>query len=174
MLQPPLALPALAIGALDQLALGRDRALDLLAAIGAGALVGNVPALLDQPARVPFRLGGLIAGAGRLARGALGLVALGVGLGDRLLGVFDLGERGTFGLRGRLDLAEQLIAAVALGEHPVLTAGRDLAKLARRGRPDAPVLRDRDRAEVPKALDVLDDPDVGEDRGGEASRGGVA
>src|SRR4029079_15493887 len=116
MLQPPLALLALAIGALDELALGRDRALDLLAALGARALVGSVPALLDQPARVPFGLGGLIAGAGRLAGGAFGLVALGVGLGDRLLGVLDLGEGGTFGPRGRLDLAEQLISAVALGE----------------------------------------------------------
>jgi hypothetical protein len=173
-LEPALALPALPFGTLDELALGRDRALDLLPALRGRALVGSVPALLDQPARVPLGLGGLVAGATGLAYGALGGVALGVGLAHRLLGGLHLGERRAFGLRGGLNLAEQLLAAVALGEHPVLAARRDLAKLTRRRRPDAAVPRDGDRAEVPEAFDLLDDPDVGEDRRGEPLGGGVA
>ena len=49
----------------------------------------------------------------------------------------------------------------------------DLAQLARGGRPDAPVAGDRDAAEGGvERLDVVDDPDVGEQRRGEL--GGVA
>ena len=56
------------------------------------------------------------------------------------LGALDLGLRGALGLRGGLDLPDERVAAVALGEHAVGAAGRDLAQLAgapatRRGRP---------------------------------------
>ena len=54
--------------------------------------------------------------------------------------LLDLGLRGALGLRGDLDLLDERVAAVALGEHAIGAAGRDLAQLARapatrRGRP---------------------------------------
>ena len=91
------------------------------------------------------------------------------------LGRLDLGLGGALGLRGDLDLLDERVAAVALGEHAVGAAGRDLAQLAGGRRPDAAVLGDGDAAEVGiERLDRLDDPDVGEDGGGEALGGGVA
>ena len=49
-------------------------------------------------------------------------------------------------LRRDLDLLDQRVAPVALGEHAVRAAGRDLPQLAGGGRPDAPVLGDGDAA----------------------------
>ena len=105
-----------------------------------GPSSGGGAALLDDPARVPLGLGGLVAGAGGGAGLAVDRVARLVGLGDGLLRLLDLGLGGALGLGGDLDLLDELVAAVALGEHAVGAAGRDLAQLAgapatRRGRP---------------------------------------
>ena len=55
---------------------------------------------------MPHGLARLVAGAGRLARGAVGLVARGVGGGDRLRRLLRLGERGLLGPRGALGGAD--------------------------------------------------------------------
>ena len=99
---------------------------------------------------------------------AVGGVALRVGLLDAGAGALDRRERGLLGLRGGLDGADQLVAAVALGQHAVLAAGGDLAQLARARRPHAAVAGDGDAVEAGiDRVDVVDDPDAGEQRGGE-------
>ena len=149
--------------------------LDLRAPLRARPLVGRAAALLDDPAGVALGLGGLVAGAGGGARLAVDRVARGVGLGDLRLRLLDLRLRGPLGLRGLLDLLDERVAPVALGEHAIGAAGRDLAQLARGGRPHAPVLGDRDAGEGGiDAIDVLDDPHVREDERGEPARGVVA
>ena len=95
------ALRPVALGTLDEALLGRDRGLDLGAALGARALVGGGAPLLDHPARVALGLGGLVAGAGGGASLAVDRVARRVGLGDLRLGGLDRGERGALGLRRR-------------------------------------------------------------------------
>ena len=93
----------------------------------------------------------------------------------RLGGGLDLGERGLLGLRRGLDLRDERLAPVALGEHAVLPAGRDLAQLARARRPDAAVARDGDAAEAGRERgEVVDDPDAAQQRGGEPCRRAVA
>ena len=120
------ALGPVALGALGQPALGRDRALELGAPLGAGPLVGRLAALLDQPACVPLRFGGLVAGAGGHAGSAVRLVAGGVRVGDGRGRRLDLGERRLLGPRRGLDLSEQRFSPVPLGEHAILAAGGDL------------------------------------------------
>ena len=133
------------------------------AALRVGALVGCPAALLDPAARLALGLGGLVARAGRGARRAIGLVAGGVGLRDGGGGRLDLRQRGVLGLRGALDLGDQGVAAVALGEHAVLAAGGHLAQLARGRGPHAARLRDRDAGEVlGDRVERLDHPHVGE------------
>ena len=132
MLEPSRALRPVALGALGEPLLGRDRGLDLGAALGARALVGGGAPLLDHPARVPLGLGGLVAGAGGGAGLAVDRVARRVGRGDLRLSLLDRGQRGALGLRDGLDLLQQRVAAVALGQHPIRAARRDLAQLARR------------------------------------------
>ena len=146
-LEPPRALLALALGALGEPLLGLDRGLDLRAPLGARPLVGRGAALLDDPARVALGLGGLVAGARGLTGLAVDRVARRVGLGDLGLRGFDLRLRRPLGLGRDLDLLDQRVAPVALGEHAVGAAGRDLAQLARGGRPDAPVLGHGDAGE---------------------------
>ena len=128
---PPLALDALALGALDQAPLAGERGLELRAPLGGRALVGRGPALLDHPAGVALGLGGLVALAGGRAGRAVGLVAGGVGGLDRPRGLLDLRERGLLGLRRALDLGDERVAPVALGQHAVLAAGGHLPQLAR-------------------------------------------
>ena len=98
------ALRPVALGALGEALLGRDRGLDLGAALGARALVGCGAPLLDDPARMTLGLGGLVAGAGGGAGLAVDRVACRVGRGDLRLRLLDRGERGALGLRGGLDV----------------------------------------------------------------------
>ena len=144
---PLLALGALALGALGEPPLGAERRLELRAPLGGGTLVGRRLPLLDHPAGVALGLGRLVARARRGARGTLGVVARRVGGLDGARGLLDLRQRGLLGLRRALDLGDEPVAAVALGEHAVLAAGRDLPQLARDRRPHAPVARDRDAGE---------------------------
>ena len=128
-----------------------------------GPSSGARAALLDQPAGVAHGLARLVAGARGLASGAVGVVARGVGGGDRLRGLLRLGERGALGAGGALGVADQLVAAVALGQQPVLAARGHLAQLAGGRRPHAAGAGHRDAVEVgADALEALDDPDVGE------------
>ena len=166
-LEPPGPVRALAVGPFLQPSLHRDLRLDLRLAIGARALVGRGTALLDDPARVPLGLGGLIA----LATGGAGLtidrLARGVGLGDLRLRLLDRVQRGSLGARDLVDLADERVATVALLEHAVMATRADLPQLARPRRPHAPVLGDRDAVERRvEPVDGLDDPHVREDRGG--------
>ena len=149
--------------------------LDLRAALGARALVGRGAALLDDPAGVALGLGGLVARARGGARLAVDRVARASASATSACAASTSRQRGPLGLGGRLDLLDQRVAAVALGEHPVVAAGRDLPQLARGGRPDAAVLVTATPVKAgSSAVDVLDDPDVGEDDRREAPRGVVA
>ena len=109
--------------------------------------------------------------AARAARSASSRAASAAATAASALG---LGERGLLGLRGALGLGDQLVAAVALGQHPVLPAGRHLAQLARRRRPHAPVAGDRDAVRSParRPSNDLHDPDVGEQPRGQRRAGG--
>ena len=146
-LEAPRALGALALRPLGEALLGLDRGLDLRAPLRARALVGRAAALLDDPAGVALGLGGLVAGPRGLARLAVDRVALRVGLGDLGLRGLDLRLRRPLGLGRDLDLLDQRVAAIALGEHAIGAAGRDLPQFAGGGRPDAPVLGDGDARE---------------------------
>jgi hypothetical protein len=165
---PPLALAALALSALREASLCRERGADLRAARGDGAVVGRPAALLDQVPGVPLGLERLVARTGSRARDPVGLVARGVGGLHACAGALDLRQRRLLGARGLPDLGDERLAPVALREDTVLAAGRHLPELARAGRPDAPVAGHGDAAERGiERLEVVDDPDAREQRGGE-------
>ena len=165
---PPLAIGTLALGALDQPPLARERRLDLRPPLTRRTLVGRGAALLDQPAGVPLGLGRLVARTSRRAGRLIGLVPRRVRGLHRARCLLDLRRRRLLGLRCTLHLGEQRIAPVALGEHPILTARGHLTKLADDGRPGAPVTRDRDAPEpFGERRQVVHDPDAGEQRRGE-------
>ncbi len=176
MLEPARPLGALALGAVLQAALGGDRGLDLRLAIRARALVGRGAALLDDPARVPLGLGGLVTSARGGAGLAVDRLARGVGLGDLGLRGLDGVERGLLGARG---LTSTCATSASRRLRSLSTrscaAGRDLPQLARPRRPHAPVLGDRDAGERGvEPVDRLDDPDVLEDGRGKTKCGVVA
>ena len=173
--QPALAVAALALRPLGEPALGGECRAELRAAGRDRALVGRLLALVEQPRGVAHGLARLVAGTGRGAGGAVGLVAGGVGGGDGLRSALALGDRGPLGLRRALGGLDQLVAAVALGQQPVLSSARHLAELARERRPDAAGAGHGDAAEVgPEPVELLDDPHVGEQPLGERSGGAVA
>ncbi len=170
-----LALLALALGALGEAALGGERGADLGPAGGQRPLVGRPAALLDQVDGVALGLARLVARAAGGPGEAVGLVARRVGGLDLLAARLDGRQRGVLGLRRALDLRDERVAPVALGEHAVLAAGGDLAQLARGGRPDPAVAGHRDAGEaVRDRPEVVDDPDAGEQRAGEPGGGAVA
>src|SRR5215207_4465222 len=168
---PPLALRSLSLGALGQPPLGGERRADLRAARRDRALVRCLATLLDEVAGVPLRLERVVARAGGRSGGTVGVVARGVrGLDARGRGL-DLGQRGLLGPRRLLDPGDQGIAAVALGEDPVLAARGHLPQLARSRRPHAPVAGHGDPAEARvEPAEVVDDPDGGEQRAGKPRR----
>ena len=130
---PALTLGPLALGPLGEPPLGGQRRPRPGRAGGRRALVGGVAALGDEMARMALDLARLVTLARGGARRPVGLVARGVGGLDALARALDVGERGLLGLRGRLDLRDQRVAAVALGEHAVLAArGAPVAARARR------------------------------------------
>ena len=132
-LEPPRALLALALGAFGEPLLGLERGLDLRAPLGARPLVGRGAALLDDPARVTLGLGGLVAGARGLTRASRSIASRAASASATVgLRGLDLRLRRPLGLGRDLDLLDQRVPPVALGEHAVGAAGRDLAQLARR------------------------------------------
>src|SRR5829696_5132252 len=171
---PPLALRSLSLGALGQPPLGGERRADLRAARRDGALVRCPATLLDDVAGVPLGLVRVVARAGGRSGGTVGVVARGVrGLDARGRGLY-LGQRGLLGPRRLLDPGDQGIAAVALGEDPVLAARGYLPQLARSRRPHAPVAGHGDPAEARvEPAEVVDDPDGGEQRAGKPRRRSV-
>ena len=172
--EPAAPLGPLPLRALGQLALGGQRGADLRAPRGDRRVVGRPAALLDHVRRVALRLQRLVAGARGGAGLAVGGVAPRVGLLDARAGAVDGGERGVLGLRGALDGADQLVATVALRQHAILAAGRNLAQLAGARRPDAAVAGDGDAVEGGvERVDVLDDPDAREQGGREPGGGAL-
>src|SRR5215207_1932436 len=168
---PPLALRSLSLGALGQPPLGGERRADLRAARRDGALVRCLATLLDDVAGVPLGLVRVVARAGGRSGGTVGVVACGVRGLDARGRALDLGQRGPLGPRRLLDLGDQGIAAVALGEDPVLAARGHLPQLARPRRPHAPVACHGDPAEARvEPAEVVDDPDGGEQRAGKPRR----
>ncbi len=129
----PLALAALALGALGEAVLRGQRGFQLAPPRRRRPVVGRRAPLLDHVAGVPLALERLVAGASGGARGAIGLVARGVGGLDALAGSLDSGQRDLLGPGRQLDLLDHRSAPVALGQHAVLTAGGNLAQLARAG-----------------------------------------
>ena len=141
-------------------------------ALGARALVGRGAPLLDHPARVALGLGGLVARARRGAGLAVDRVARRVGLGD-------LAPAPPRPRRARR-------ARPAPRPRPRLTsASRRLRSLSTRSSPPAETCRSSrvagdhtrpsrvtatPRKPGSSAVDVVDDPDVGEQRGGERAR----
>ena len=79
------------------------------------------------------------------------------------------------GLDGLLALLDERLAAVALGEHPLLPDRGGLADLAAAGGPDPPAAGDGDAAErLRQLVDRVDDPGVGEQRPREREGGPAA
>ena len=75
----------------------------------------------------------------------------------------------------RSEACDELVAAVALGQQPILAPARHLAELARERRPDAAGAGHGDAAEVgAEPVERLDDPHVGQQPLGERRGGAVA
>ena len=155
------ALGPLALGALGGPPLGPELAGDLRPAHGGGALLRRAAALLDPPGGAAALLLGDGQRVRDLAQGALGLLAHALGGRDGLLGGRAAVARGLLGRDGGVAGGDQLLAAVALGEHALLAAVGRLAQLAVAPVPDAAVARHRDAAEAGRQLlELLDEPGV--------------
>ena len=174
--EPPLALGALALGALGQPLLGPDRRLELRAALRARPLVGRRAPLRDHPARMALGLRGLVARPRGGPRLAVGRVARGIGLGDR--GAARSRPRPARPARpGRR--ARPARSALRAGCARLSTRSSPPAETCRSSRvagdQTRPSASDGDAAEAGiEPLDGLDDPHVGEQRGGEPPRRRVA
>ena len=96
-----------------------------------------------------------------LAARAVGVLARGVGRPHGLLGALARGLRGLLGRDRDAAGGDELLAAVALGEHALLAALGRLAQLAVAPVPDAAVARRRGAVEARRQVaDLLDDPGV--------------
>ena len=159
---PARALGALALGALGDAALGGQLAVDLRAAHGGRAFQRRLAALGDEPRRAARVLLGAGERARPVAAGAVGLLARGVGGAHGLLGELARPpSRASSARDGRVARGDELLAAVALGEHALLAALGRLAQLAVAAVPDAAVAGRGDAVEARRQVaDVLDDPGV--------------
>ena len=164
-LEPGLALGALALQALELVALGRKLRGQRKPPACLRAVVGGGPAVLDHRFDPATLLAGLVA---RAHRGAVdGCRALGLCVAPRRIAAGSLERRrgALLGLGGGLAGGDQQIAPVALRQHALLSDRGRLAKLAGRPRPDATRASDRDAGELlGNLLERLDDPGVAKQR----------
>jgi hypothetical protein len=160
LVRPPHPLLALALRAGDEPALRVERRLELRPALGRRPFGRGPAPLLQEPARVALGFDRLVVCPLGFAPGAVRLFVGRLGSSDVLRGPLGFGQRELLGLDRPLRFREQLVAPVALGEHPVLPARRDLTQLTGHGRPHAPAASDRHAREAGgDFLDRLDHPD---------------
>ena len=158
---PACALGALALGALGHAALGCELAVDLGTAHRRRAFERRLAALGDEPRGAPCVLLGGGERARAVAADAVGLLARRVGGADGLLGDLAGALRDLLGGDRRTACGDQLLAAVALGEHALLAALGRLAQLAVAAVPDAAVAGRGDAVEAGRqVVDLLDDPGI--------------